>query len=147
MSRTRLTPRTRWTRDSRGGCGRCRQQRRHRRGRGGLELQAHAVPCHRHQRIRVAVGISKSLTHAADAGARVANISFRYSSSLTVSNAAYYFQQKGGVVTIAAGNEDVFDASPDNPVVLTVSATDSDDALACFSNTGNNIDVSAPGKA
>jgi len=89
--------------------------------------------------------MANGLTYAADRGARVANISFRASGSFTVSNAAAYFQSKGGVVTISAGNEAVFDATPDNPFVLTVSATDTGDVLASFSNTGNNIDVCAPG--
>ena len=89
--------------------------------------------------------MASGLTYAADHGARVANISFRASGSFTVSNAAAYFQSKGGVVTISAGNEGALDVSADNPFVLTVSATDANDVLASFSNTGNNIDVAAPG--
>jgi hypothetical protein len=89
--------------------------------------------------------MARGLTYAADHGARVANLSFRVSGSATLSNAAQYFQSKGGVVTVSAGNEAVFDDSPEDPSVLTVSATDANDALASFSNTGNNVDVSAPG--
>jgi len=89
--------------------------------------------------------IAHGLTYAADQGARVANISFRASGSFTVSNAAAYFQAKGGVVTVSSGNEGVFDGTPDNPFVLTVGATDTSDSLASFSNTGSNIDLCAPG--
>jgi hypothetical protein len=49
------------------------------------------------------------------------------------------------VVTVAAGNNAIFDSAADNPYVLTVSATDANDALASFSNTGNNVDLAAPG--
>jgi subtilisin family serine protease len=88
---------------------------------------------------------AKGLTWAADHGARVANISFVASDSSTVKSAAQYFQNKGGIVTVSAGNSSTFVASADNPYVLTVSATDPNDALASFSNTGNNIDLAAPG--
>ena len=89
--------------------------------------------------------IASGLTYAADHGARVANVSFRASDSSTVASAAQYFQSKGGVVAMAAGNESTFVSSADNPYLLTVSATDSNDAMASFSNTGNNIDLAAPG--
>src|SRR5262249_20345939 len=55
------------------------------------------------------------------------------------------FQSKGGVVTVSAGNYNFFDPTADNPYVLTVSGTDANDALASFTNTGNNIDLAAPG--
>jgi hypothetical protein len=67
------------------------------------------------------------------------------SDSASISSSAQYFQSKGGVVTISAGNNSTFDASADNPYVLTVSATDSTDAMASWSNYGNNIDLAAPG--
>jgi hypothetical protein len=50
-------------------------------------------------------------------------------------------------VTVAAGNEGVFETSADNPYVLTVSASNPDDLLYAWSNTGNNIDMAAPGSA
>src|SRR5262249_18106874 len=43
------------------------------------------------------------------------------------------------------GNYSTFDSSPDNPYMLVVSATDQNDALTTWSNTGNNVDLSAPG--
>ena len=89
--------------------------------------------------------IADGVTYAADHGARVANVSFRLTGSPTMSAAAQYLQSRGGVVTVSAGNDATFDPSPDDPFLITVSATDSNDAVASFSNTGNNIDVSAPG--
>lgn len=90
--------------------------------------------------------MAEGLVYAADHGARVANISFAASSSSTVRSAAEYFRNKGGVVTVAAGNNAAFDGSPDNPFVLTISATTATDQLAPFSNYGNNIDLAAPGE-
>src|SRR5438093_2271435 len=89
--------------------------------------------------------IARGLAYAADHGARVANVSFRASESSTVASAAQYFQSKGGVVAMAAGNESAYISASDNPYLLTVSATDSSDAMASFSNTGNIIDLAAPG--
>ena len=91
--------------------------------------------------------MASGLIWAADHGARVANLSYRASTSSAVASAAQYFRSKGGVVTVAAGNEGVFESSPDNPYLLTVSATDSNDLLYAWSNTGNNMDLGAPGSA
>ena len=89
--------------------------------------------------------MASGLTWAADHGARVANISYKASTSSTVASAANYFQSKGGVVVAAAGNEAFFESSVDNPYILTVSASDSNDQLTAWTNTGNNVDLAAPG--
>ena len=89
--------------------------------------------------------IATALTWAADHGARVANISFTVSTSATVTSAAQYFQSDGGVVAASAGNNGKAYTNADNIYMLTVSATDSSDALASWSNTGSNIDLAAPG--
>jgi thermitase len=89
--------------------------------------------------------LASGLTWAADHGARVANISFMASNYATVTTGAQYFENKGGVVTVSAGNYSTFDSTADNRDVLTVSASNSSDAIASFSNTGNNIDLAAPG--
>ena len=89
--------------------------------------------------------IATGLKWAADRGARVANISYEVSVSSTVKSAAQYFQSKGGVVTVSAGNYSTFETAPDNPYVITVGATDRYDVLATWSNYGNNVDLVAPG--
>jgi subtilisin family serine protease len=89
--------------------------------------------------------MASGLTWAADHGARVANLSYKATGSSTVTSAATYFQNKGGVVVSAAGNQATFDATADNPSILTVSATDANDVLTTWSNTGNNVDLAAPG--
>jgi len=87
---------------------------------------------------------ANGLTWAADHGARVANISYIMTGSSSVTSAAKYFQSRGGVVTISAGNYSTFDSSPDNPYVLTVSGITGSDLIWASSNTGNNIDLCAP---
>ena len=89
--------------------------------------------------------IADGLTWAADHGARVANISYAVTNSLSVSSAAQYFRSRGGVIVVAAGNDGVLDLSPDNPDVITVSATTTTDSLASWSNRGYSIDLGAPG--
>jgi len=88
---------------------------------------------------------ANALIWAADHGARVANLSYGFSSDSVVEDAAKYFCDKGGVVTMSAGNSSYTSTDPDNPYVLTVSATDSSDALASWSDRGSNIDLAAPG--
>ena len=91
--------------------------------------------------------MANGLTWAAEHGARVANISYNVSGSATVSSAAKYFQGKGGVVVAAAGNEGAFAKTAEDPYILRVGATDSSDVLYSWSNTGNNLDLVAPGNA
>jgi len=94
----------------------------------------------------LASAIASGLTWAADRGARVANISYGNVTKVSsINSAAQYFQSKGGVVTVSAGNDGIFDATADNPNFLMVSATDANDALTSWSNAGNNIDLAAPG--
>jgi hypothetical protein len=89
--------------------------------------------------------IASGIRYAADHGARVANVSYRVTTSSSVTSAANYMNSKNGVVTVAAGNDGIFDSTADNPAVLTVSATDASDNLYSWSNRGNNIDLAAPG--
>ena len=89
--------------------------------------------------------IAAGIIWAADHNARVANVSYACSDFDSIASAAQYFQGKGGVVTVAAGNDGVTDTTADNPYVLTASASTSADSVATWSNTGSNIDVAAPG--
>jgi thermitase len=89
--------------------------------------------------------IASGLTWAANHGARVANISFNANGYSTISSAASYFQSKGGVVAVAAGNGGASVSLADDPSILTVGATDSSDILFSWSNRGNNLDLVAPG--
>lgn len=90
--------------------------------------------------------VAQGLTWAADNGARVANISYvGVTGSSTVQSAAQYLKNKGGLVVVCAGNAGAFDATAQTAAMITVSATDQNDALTKFSSYGNHVDVSAPG--
>jgi subtilisin family serine protease len=89
--------------------------------------------------------VASGLSWAADHGAKVANISYAVSGSSTVSSAAQYFQGRGGVTVVSAGNDGTNPGYADNPYMVTVSATDSSDAKASWSNYGPFVDVAAPG--
>lgn len=89
--------------------------------------------------------VARGLNWAADNGADVANLSYAASDSAAVASAAQYLRSKGGLVLVAAGNDDLDPGLADNVNLIAVSATDANDAKAGFSNYGKYIDVSAPG--
>jgi len=85
-------------------------------------------------------GINWARTH----GAKVANISYEMTGSMTVSRAAKKLVQAGGLVVIAAGNAGLFRCC-DDIWIVTVGATDQMDQLTSYSNFGPQIDLNAPG--
>lgn len=90
--------------------------------------------------------IVQGLTWASDRGVRVANISFEsIASSLSVKNAAQYMKDKGGLVTVSAGNTGLEDAISPTTSLIPVSATDSNDVKTSWSTYGNFVAISAPG--
>ncbi len=89
--------------------------------------------------------LAAGLNWAADRGARVANMSFDVIGSSTVSSAAQYFQSKGGVVVSSAGNSGTSSTLEPSPFIITVSATDPNDAIYSWSTTGTRVTLSAPG--
>ncbi|MCB1770246.1 MAG: S8 family serine peptidase [Candidatus Competibacteraceae bacterium] len=89
--------------------------------------------------------IANGLAWAADHGAQVANISYEATGSSSIASAAQYLQNKGGVTVVAAGNSSTNPGYSDSPYMISVSATDSSDAKASWSNYGYFVDVAAPG--
>jgi subtilisin family serine protease len=89
--------------------------------------------------------IAQGINWAADNGAKVANVSFGVSGSSTVQSAAQYMRSKGGVVVAAAGNSGVLESIAAHDSILSVSATDSNDARASWSSYGSYVDLAAPG--
>jgi len=92
--------------------------------------------------------IANGITYAADRGARVINLSLAgSSSSVTLQSAVDYAAARWVVVVAAAGNSGTGD--PMYPAAYTnavaVSATDSGDAVATFSNYGAWLRLAAPG--
>lgn len=89
--------------------------------------------------------IARGLSWAADNGADVANISYAMTGSATVSSAAQYMRNKGGLVVVSAGNSGNDPGIADSPYMITVSATDANDVKASWSCYGAFVDVAAPG--
>ena len=90
--------------------------------------------------------IAAGLTHAADRGARVANVSFSGAAgSAAVLSAASYMKNKGGLVFLSAGNSNVNPGYANTSAVVIVAATDSNDTKASFSNFGDHVHLAAPG--
>jgi type VII secretion-associated serine protease mycosin len=87
---------------------------------------------------------------AADHGANVVNMSLGSTSPLAaMTNAITYARSKGVTVIAAAGNERAKGSPTSYPAadagVIAVAATESNDAVASYSNKGNYVDVAAPG--
>jgi len=102
--------------------------------------------------------IAAAITHAANSGAKVVNVSFNgcvpgLCWGNSVLSAAAYMRSRGGLVTVAAGNGDCvfgigYDSTCDNdPEIINVGATTDTDARTSFSNYGAELDVMAPGQA
>ena len=90
--------------------------------------------------------IVNGLTWAADHGAKVMNISIGgVAGSSAIASAAQYVRSRGGVVVASAGNCGCFDATPPNPYIISVSATDQTDSVTSWSSRGNYVDIAAPG--
>ncbi|MGH9896704.1 MAG: S8 family serine peptidase, partial [bacterium] len=92
--------------------------------------------------------VIEGILHAADAGARVINLSIGgYSFSQVLSDAVAYAHSKGAVLVAAAGNDDsdepLYPAA--YPNVLAVAATDDSDGIWVPSNQGAYVDLAAPG--
>ena len=90
--------------------------------------------------------VAQGVYWAADHGAKVVNISYNgVSGSSTVQSAAQYLRGKGGVVVVAAGNSGGLENIAASDALLSVAATDQNDARASFSSYGPYVDLSAPG--
>ncbi|MEW6120615.1 MAG: S8 family serine peptidase [Pseudomonadota bacterium] len=90
--------------------------------------------------------VAQGIYWAADNGAKVVNVSFNgISGSTTVQNAAQYLRNKGGVLVVAAGNSGGLENIAAHDSMLTIAATDMNDARASFSSYGPYVDLSAPG--
>lgn len=92
--------------------------------------------------------VANGITHSADNGAHVINLSLGSSSgSSTLLNAVNYAWNRGSVLIAAAGNAG--NTAPQYPAyysnVMSVAATTSSDTRASFSTYGSWVDVAAPG--
>ncbi|KZL92441.1 S8 family peptidase [Clostridium magnum] len=93
--------------------------------------------------------IAKGIKWAADKGADVINLSLGMKGTIPeIDYAIQYATDKGTLVVVAAGNDNV-DCSNYSPAsnsnVYTVSALSKNDRKASYSNYGTKVEVSAPG--
>ena len=93
--------------------------------------------------------IARGIIWAVDHGADIINMSFAADTSNAVEAAAIDYARGAGVALVAAGGNEglkmpMFPAA--YPGVLGVGATDFDNNPATFSNSGDHIDVVAPGQ-
>lgn len=90
--------------------------------------------------------VAQGLTWAADNGARIANISYvGVAGSLSVKNAAQYMKNKGGLVVVCAGNNNIAETIAPTTTMVVVSATNGSDTKASFSSWGDFVTIAAPG--
>lgn len=93
-------------------------------------------------------GVANKITHAVNSGAQIANHSWGgpdYSTTLGMAFAYAYKMNRTSVAAMGnnGGNFIRYPAAYNN--VIAVGATQNNDVRSGFSNTGNHIDVSAPG--
>ena len=93
--------------------------------------------------------LAQGIIYAADNGADIINMSWGGTGDSPVIEDAIQYAHALGVVLVAAAGNSAIDASQFLPAkyasVITVSAFNSADAMAPFSNFGSKIDVAAPG--
>jgi serine protease len=93
-------------------------------------------------------GIADAIRYAADHGAKVINMSLGGAfPSNVLKKAVKYAHDKGVTVVCAAGNEsrNKVGYPAAYPGAVAVSATQQDEAITFYSNTGKDIDIAAPG--
>ncbi len=117
-------------------------------GVAGLAWQSRILPVRVSDSTGIAYisAIAQGMTWAADNGAKVVNVSLGgVAGSPSMTSAAQYVLSKGGIVVASAGNCGCFDATAENQYVISVAATDQNDARWASSSQGNYVDISAPG--
>lgn len=85
------------------------------------------------------------ITHAANQGAKVVNLSYSSSMISSINTAAQVLREKGGLLFMAAGNDGSLAPYADYPAFIMVGGTTSSDTRASWSNYGDAIDLVAPG--
>ncbi len=89
--------------------------------------------------------IAKCINYSADHGAKAINASYGVAGDSTINSAGLYAQSKGALLTISAGNSGLDPGWSNLPGIIAVSAMDTLNNPATFTNFGNFIDVAAPG--
>jgi subtilisin family serine protease len=91
--------------------------------------------------------VVKAIYLAANRGARIVNVSFEFvGGHPAVLQAAQYLHERGGMLVVPSGNKGVHQPYPVAPGLITVAATDEQDAHPVWSTHGPHVTVSAPGQ-
>ena len=97
----------------------------------------------------VASNVAKGVIWAADHGTRVINLSLGGGEAAGIQQAIQYANSQGDVVLAAGGNNGEAGNAPMYPAAypeaIAVAAVDTDRSHPAFGNTGNYLDVAAPG--
>ncbi len=88
--------------------------------------------------------IADGIVWAADRGVRIVGTGYQIAGDATVAAAADYLWNKGGILIAPAGNYGYRYAYPDNPKIIEVAATDDNDVVFWYSNSGDFVDLAAP---
>ena len=91
--------------------------------------------------------LASAITHAANNGAKIVNISYQAGGSQTIERAARYLFNKGGLTVVAAGNTGAESGYRNSQYIVSAAATDNSDTITPWSTYGKDVDVSAPGLA
>ncbi|MEN9560996.1 MAG: hypothetical protein RIQ56_269 [Candidatus Parcubacteria bacterium] len=89
--------------------------------------------------------IASAISYAANAGAKVANVSYQAGGSSAVQRAASYLRSKGGLVVMSEGNSGTSTGYKNATDIISVSAVDTADVRYSWSSYGADVDVAAPG--
>jgi thermitase len=89
--------------------------------------------------------MANCIKYAVDNGAKVVNVSFGGATSYLIQDVASYAMSRNVNVVFSMGNEYKVLTSRNNFNVIAVGATDSNNNIAPFSNTGRPVDLVAPG--
>jgi thermitase len=92
-------------------------------------------------------GVANCITYLADRGAQVISMSLGGGANSALQSAVNYAVGKGAVIVAAAGNDGnaTLNYPAAYPNVVSVAATDANDAKASFSNANADVEIAAPG--
>lgn len=92
--------------------------------------------------------VAQAIVSAVDAGAKIVNISLGgYSTNAVLDGAIQYAQERGAVIVAAAGNDQAAQLAwpAADPRVISVGAIDRAEQQVLFSNSGAQLQLTAPG--
>ncbi|NOQ78028.1 MAG: S8 family serine peptidase [Gammaproteobacteria bacterium] len=93
--------------------------------------------------------MATGISWCADQGVKVTNLSYGGAQYSTISEAAQYLRDRGGLLFMSAGNDGTYNNITDYPdytSFVVVGSTGKSDSISSFSETGPFVDIAAPGE-